>query len=60
MSDIVGKTIEEANQSAKEQGKTIRIVRRDGEDCIVSMDHKPNRINVEVQGGKIIKILHVG
>ena len=48
--DIVGKTYAEAIPIAAEHGCQLRIVRIDGEDQVITMDLRYNRLNVEVEG----------
>merc|ERR1712117_494112 len=71
MSDInvlLGKTLDEASNILKNENiiyKDTRIARVrptiiDGEHMIVTMDHREDRINVEVRDGKVVKILKSG
>lgn len=48
--DYVGKTLEEATQFAKSGGFEVRIVERDGNSFMLTMDYKNNRINFRVKG----------
>jgi hypothetical protein len=57
--DLVGYTVEEARFLLL-PAKTIRVIRKDGEPCICTQDVKPNRVNVEVENGKISKVVGVG
>ena len=45
---LVGKTLEEGKVYAESQGCTIRVTSKDGEGMMVTMDFRPNRINVSI------------
>lgn len=38
----------------------IRPIIIDGEDMMVTMDHRLDRLNVELAGGKVVKIIKTG
>ena len=57
---LVGLTEEEATAEAEERGWILRVVRRDGEDLAVTMDFRPNRVNVEVTDGEVTAVLSTG
>ena len=38
----------------------IRLIIVDGEPMMVTMDHRLDRINVELASGKVVKILKTG
>lgn len=40
-------------ESAKQ---VARIVVEDGEDFIVTMDYRPDRLNLEIVGGKVVSV----
>jgi len=48
--DFVGKTVQEATPIAAGNGCSVRVVKKDGESLIITMDFSFNRINVEVEG----------
>lgn len=54
-SDWKGLTLEEAQLKAETDGFSYRIVERDGEAFILTMDMKSNRINFRVSGDIVIE-----
>jgi hypothetical protein len=50
---VVGEGIEEAEAIARDSGFVARRVRVDGQPRIVTHDLRQDRINFEVQGGKV-------
>ena len=54
INSIVGKTIEDAKELAGFNGFAIRTVREDGEQFIVTMDHRMDRINIDVENGIVV------
>lgn len=55
--EIIGMDIERAKKTVH---NPIRAVIIDGESQMVTMDYRPNRLNVETNDGKIIKIINCG
>ena len=53
-SEFIGKTVEEATSKAQNDGFVVRIVERDGDSFILTMDHKTDRINFRVRNNTII------
>ena len=49
-----------ATEAAEACGWILRVVRRDGEDLPVTMDLRPNRVNVEVTDGEVTAIVSIG
>lgn len=39
---------------------SMRVTRRDGQDCIITRDYRFDRVNVTVREGKVIEISYVG
>lgn len=60
MVDIIGKIEEDAEKCLNKQGKKLRVTKRDGEPYLVTMDYCPERINVVVESGKIIRVVGAG
>jgi hypothetical protein len=58
MDQLVGKTVEEA--SALLGGAKVRVVEKDGEGLMVTMDYNPDRVNVAVAHGKIVRFVNNG
>lgn len=52
----VGKTEKEVTDAVIEGGGTARVVRRDGEPYIVTMDLRANRANLTIENGIVTKI----
>lgn len=57
---LVGLNEEEATAAAEEQGWTLRVARRDDEDLAMTMDLRPNRVNVEITDGQVSAIISTG
>ncbi|MGE4425599.1 MAG: hypothetical protein AB7G37_03995 [Solirubrobacteraceae bacterium] len=58
--DLLDLSVDEASDRAQGVGCTVRVVRRDGEDLPGTLDLRPNRINVEEQDGRVVRIQGVG
>lgn len=58
--NLLGKTIDEAEEIANKVNHTIRVLKEDGQNLIGTMDLRGDRINVEVNSGKIVNILSIG
>ncbi len=54
--EYVGKTLEEATKYAKDGGFDVRIVEKNGQTFMLTMDLKPNRINFRVNNGFITDV----
>ncbi len=54
--EYVGKTLEEATKYAEEGGFSVRIVEKDGQTYMLTMDLKPSRLNFRVNGGFITDV----
>lgn len=57
---LVGLTEEEAVAAAEDLGWELRVIRRDGEDLPITMDLRPNRVNVEVTDDEVTGVLQIG
>jgi hypothetical protein len=57
---VVGLTEDEAEEALEECGWTMRVGRRDGEDLAMTMDFRPERVNVEVTDGEVTEVLSIG
>lgn len=53
-------TEEEFADLADSLGLTVRVVRLDGDDLVVTMDFSPTRANVEVADGRVVAVLNFG
>lgn len=60
MVELIGKTEIEAESYLNQQRKKMRVIERDGESSIFTMDYWPDRVNVVVKQGKISKIAGIG
>lgn len=52
---VQGMDEEEALDFIEQEGLISRIVHRDGEDFVVTMDLVPNRVNLYIQDGTVEK-----
>ena len=57
---IVGLSVDEATQALTAQGLTLRVVREDGVDLIVTDDLREDRLNVAVEAGIVTEVLGFG
>ena len=55
-SRYIGMTREGAMAMAKKEGTPSRVVSVDGEAGIVTLDHRPDRLNFTVVAGKVTKV----
>lgn len=55
LSDVEGKTLEEAEQWAAGRGMTVRVVMLDGEPRAVTQDYRPDRVNTQVEAGVVTR-----
>jgi hypothetical protein len=53
---FIGRTAEAAAALAKEQGLLSRIVSVDGQLRPTTKDYRPNRVNFEIEKGKVVKV----
>lgn len=54
--EYVGKSLEEATQYAKDGGFEVRVVEKDGEAFILTMDFKTERLNFRVKNGYVTDV----
>jgi hypothetical protein len=57
---LIGKTLEEGKAYAESIGCTLRVTKKDGEGMMVTMDFRPNRINVAIVNNIITEVLNMG
>jgi hypothetical protein len=57
---VVGLPEDDAIAAAEAEGWELRVVNRDGEDLPVTMDLRPNRVNVAVIDGEVTEVLSIG
>ena len=48
---VIGQSLTEAEDLCQENGVKLRLVERDGEHFIVTMDYRTDRVNVHVRDG---------
>lgn len=60
MNEIIGMTLEEANEYLKVRQHFARVARKDGEDLILVMNFITNRINVAIEKGRITEVIDIG
>ncbi len=53
--NVIGLTFESAQEIAKQENSSLRLVEKDGEKMMGICDFKMSRINVEVVDGKIVR-----
>ena len=53
---LVGMSEGEAVMKVEATGRTIRIARRDKENFALTMDYRPDRINIEVDADMVTKV----
>jgi hypothetical protein len=56
MKEIIGLTVADA----RKYHKNIRVVEENGARVPVSKEHRPDRVNVAIKNGKIVRILGMG
>jgi hypothetical protein len=57
---LVGLSESEAGKVAETAGWVLRVVRRDGEDFMVTQEFNGSRVNIEVTRGTVSEVLSVG
>ncbi len=53
---FIGRTAESAAALAKERDLISRIVSVDGQPRPATKDYRPNRVNFEIEQGKVVKV----
>lgn len=56
LESLIGLSEQAATQKAEQANAVIRVVHRDGEDLIATMDFIDNRVNISVNQGKVIAV----
>ena len=51
----IGLSEEDATEKARAEGYDHRIVARDGEEFMVTMDYREDRINFSIENGRVVK-----
>jgi hypothetical protein len=49
-----------ATEAAEALGWEVRAIRIDGEDQAMTLDLRPNRVNVAVEDGEVTEVLQIG
>ena len=57
---LVGLTQAQAEEAAADHGWTIRVIRLDGQDRPMTMDYRPDRVNVAVTDGNVTAVISTG
>jgi hypothetical protein len=57
---LVGMSLDEFQQLAKEYGFSVRVARQDGVDQPMTMDYSDSRVNVAVEGDVVTAIVSIG
>jgi len=57
---LLGLPEDEAAKVAEENGWTLRVVRADGVDFVVTADYSPTRVNVELTEGVVTAVVSIG
>lgn len=55
--DLVGKSEQEVVSKLKEDDKTYRVVKRDDEEYMKTMDYDENRLNLSIEAGVVVSIV---
>lgn len=50
---VIGKTGEEARAMGREAGVSVRTARIDKESFMLTMDYRPERLNIEIDAGVV-------
>ncbi len=57
---IIGLDITDAEHIAQKKGLLIRPMCVDGQELLGTCDFRPNRLNIEVNDGKVAAVVSVG
>jgi hypothetical protein len=60
LEEFLGLSIEEFTAEAKASGFETRVVMQDGESLAVTMDYRTDRVNVVVEGPRVVAIDSIG
>lgn len=58
--DLLGRSLADAETTAKDHDCTVRVVIEDGEERPQTMDFRTDRVNVEVRDGAVVALRGVG
>ncbi|MEO8106550.1 MAG: hypothetical protein ABI720_04455 [Actinomycetes bacterium] len=50
----LGLTADEAKAYAREHGQQVRLAGRDGECFALTMDYRPDRVNIYLEGDNVV------
>ncbi len=56
---LLGKTLEQAQETIKDTEWVLRVTKRDGVAGIATRDYKLNRFNLELKDGIVVDV-HIG
>jgi hypothetical protein len=59
-SHIIGMNSEVARIELESEGSIMRMAKHNGEDCILTQDIMPHRVNVAIDHGTITAVLWIG
>lgn len=57
---LIGLSVDDASEAAAARGFTIRVTKLDGQDLMVTMDYRTDRVNVEVANGVVVAVIGIG
>jgi hypothetical protein len=57
---IIGMTVPQAEHTLQKRGLTLRMIMEDGIPFMLTQDFRPDRMNVEVKNGKVVRIDRMG
>lgn len=60
LNQIVGMDCQAAKQALEEAGYALRVIRENGSHKIVTMDYRPERVNVSIDDGIITNVEKLG
>lgn len=55
LSDIEGKSVDEVETWATDNGYVVRVVKEDGESFAMTMDYRTDRVNTQVEAGVVTR-----
>lgn len=57
---LTGVDLDEAQRRARSDGLVVRVVERDGEGLVITMEFVERRVNVAVRGDQVVRIVGLG
>jgi hypothetical protein len=57
---IIGLSSIEASKMLQQEGYSLRIINKNGNNLIVTRDYKFNRVNVRVDGNDVTQVINLG